>query len=368
MRILLVTGLLLAISLHATAGMFQADSVGVEEENGKKFVLHKVEQKETLYSLSRRYNVSVQQIIDSNPQAEQGLNIGQIIRVPRNAAEYPSPSYVSVDEKIHVVKPKETIFSISKMYDVSIDDLKRWNNLTNNLLEIDQRLVIKEKIDNTATGQGKEEKSGDRKTHIVQSGETLYSISKSYGVSIEEIRSWNELIGNEISIGQELAVSKRTPDSSPSETEFSKNEGTTLADPAENPAVNDKPATRDLSASKDANTTTPVETPPLNERQPLKTSGTSSTTFEEVQEAGIAELIEGSENTRKYLALHKTAKPGTIMKVRNDMNGQEVFVRVMGKLPDTGLNDKVLIKISKSAYDRLGAIDPRFRVSVSYIP
>jgi hypothetical protein len=48
------------------------------------------------------------------------------------------------------------------------------------------------------------------------------------------------------------------------------------------------------------------------------------------------------------------------------MNNREVFVRVMGKLQDTALTDKIIIRISKSAYDRLGAIDPRFRVEVTY--
>lgn len=67
-----------------------------------------------------------------------------------------------------------------------------------------------------------------------------------------------------------------------------------------------------------------------------------------------------------YLALHRTAPMGTILKVRNEMNNREVFVRVQGKLPDTALTDKVIIRISRSAYDRLGAIDPRFRVEVTY--
>jgi rare lipoprotein A (peptidoglycan hydrolase) len=83
-------------------------------------------------------------------------------------------------------------------------------------------------------------------------------------------------------------------------------------------------------------------------------------------ESGIAELIEGTEGNRKYLALHRTAPVGTILKVRNEMNNREVFVRVMGKLPETSVNDKLVIKISRSAYDRLGAIDPRFRVELTY--
>ena len=50
------------------------------------------------------------------------------------------------------------------------------------------------------------------------------------------------------------------------------------------------------------------------------------------------------------------------------MNGQNVYVRVIGKLPETGANEKVIVRISKKAYQRLAAIDNRFRVEVSYMP
>ena len=59
---------------------------------------------------------------------------------------------------------------------------------------------------------------------------------------------------------------------------------------------------------------------------------------------------------------------GTIMQIRNEMNEQIVFVRVVGAVPNTGDNDKVVVKISKKAFDRLGAVDKRFPVELSYIP
>jgi len=92
----------------------------------------------------------------------------------------------------------------------------------------------------------------------------------------------------------------------------------------------------------------------------------SVTGSDEVKEGGLAELIEGTDGNRKYLALHRTAKVGTILKVRNELNNREVFVRVAGPLPSIGANTNVVLKISKSAYDRLGAIDSRFRVEVTY--
>ena len=89
---------------------------------------------------------------------------------------------------------------------------------------------------------------------------------------------------------------------------------------------------------------------------------------DEVVESGLAEAIKGSAKNQKYLGLHRSVPVGTVMRVRNEMNGQEVFVRIIGKLPNTGANKNVIIKISKSAYDSLGAIDARFRVTISYLP
>jgi len=82
---------------------------------------------------------------------------------------------------------------------------------------------------------------------------------------------------------------------------------------------------------------------------------------EEIHEKGMAALMDGSEGNRKYFAQHKTVKPGTIMKVRNEATQREVFVRVVSQLNST---DDTLVKISKSAFEKLGATDTRFPVEV----
>jgi len=92
----------------------------------------------------------------------------------------------------------------------------------------------------------------------------------------------------------------------------------------------------------------------------------SSSPFKELLEDGIAELIEGGEPTTKFLALHRTAPTGTVIKIRNTMNDLTVYVRVIGKLPDTGDNEKVIIKINQRTYDQLKALDNRFLVELSY--
>ena len=84
-------------------------------------------------------------------------------------------------------------------------------------------------------------------------------------------------------------------------------------------------------------------------------------------EDGIGAVIDNS-GTDKYLALHKTAPVGTIMEVKNMVNGQTVYVRVIGQLPDTGENDNVLVRLSPRAVAKLGTTDAKFRVETSYVP
>jgi LysM repeat protein len=240
-----------------------------------------------------------------------------------------------------VVTAKETMFSISQAYDVSIDEIKKWNNLADNSLSIGQELIIRKSSSQTVAPQTTTSSKG---LHIVAAKETMFSIAKQYNVSIQQLKEWNQLEGNEISIGQELRVV-------PPQKEAVK----TVTIPAVVAVAEPK---------KEVVTQAPPPKAEVKE-QTIRISE-SVKNSDEISQNGLAELIEGTEGNRKYLALHRTAPVGTILKVRNEMNNREVFVRVMGKLPDTALTDKLVIKISKSAYDRLGAIDQRFRVEVTY--
>jgi hypothetical protein len=105
------------------------------------------------------------------------------------------------------------------------------------------------------------------------------------------------------------------------------------------------------------------ELPEEKERAPER----ASEVVRRVSESGLAMAIP-TDASDKYLALHKTAPVGTIMEVRNIMNGMSVYVRVIGKLPDTGENSNVLVRLSKRAVQRLATPDQRFRVETSYVP
>jgi hypothetical protein len=93
-----------------------------------------------------------------------------------------------------------------------------------------------------------------------------------------------------------------------------------------------------------------------------------ATDFKKITETGFADVMADNLDTPKYLAYHKTAPVGTIIQLLNESNGIKVYVRVVGKLTDAGVDGKTIIRISKKAYDRLGGTGIRFSASLMYIP
>jgi LysM repeat protein len=470
------------------------DSVGIKVIDGKKYIIHKLEPKETLYSLGKRYHVSVSEIQEVNPQEKDGYKIDQIGRellIPLKEDEFQSLSEVkspNPNRKQHTVIAGETLYSLSKQYEVNQEDLMAWNDLSSTNLSVGQKLWIS----NPSEFPSKQKKQDSEKeivqkqetVHIVDLGETIYSISKKYGITQSEIIELNNLKDNNIAVGQKLIVKANSKEEKPKaepknqyqtpsvqtfhnakkgedyekvakmyglqESELKKwnkfkepfvggevikivppeiekeksvdvehknteantvdksrlhtvKSGETLYSISEQYGVeveelrkwnslnnyqiskgqklyiqNPDALMADVevgSEIEDEKADIDVPKPKASEN-PQKQDTKAYFTVEEddmpkidkVIEKGVAEVIEGSEGTEKYLALHRTAKIGTIMQVRNDLNDQIVFVRVLGKLPNTGVDEKVVIRISKKAFEKLGGVDYKFPVEISYLP
>lgn len=306
-----------------------SDSLRMETIGGKQFVIHQVDEQETLYAISRRYGASISQILEFNKEADAGLEVGQILKIPyvkRTSVPQSTNGY-------HTVGPGETLFSLSRQYNVSVEELKSMNNLSSNALSVGQQLRVKSNA--AITIQPQVQSNTMVSYHTVAAKETLFSISREYGVTVQQLKEWNNLTGTNLEIGQLVRV----------------------VDPAAKTVVQAPIDTAQKIV------TPPVVTPSVE--TVVKISENVAGT-DEVRESGLAELIDGTEGNRKYLALHRTAKAGTILKVKNELNNREVFVRVVGPLPATGVNDKIIIKISKSAFDRLGGVDSKFRAEVTY--
>lgn len=101
----------------------------------------------------------------------------------------------------HTVRKGETLYSISKLYGLETDTLKVWNNLSSNDLSIGQVLKVSAGENNTVA-------QSSEMRYIVQQGDTLYAISRKTGIAVEKIKSINNLISNELKIGQELILKK----------------------------------------------------------------------------------------------------------------------------------------------------------------
>jgi LysM repeat protein len=348
-KILILTFMLVTFSSSIHARISPSDSIGVRTINQKSYIVHKVEKGETLYALSRKYNVQVQSIMDANPGSNNGINVGQELIIPTEVVVQenvlsPTIQEAQKDRIVHTVATGESLYLIGQKYNVGVNNIKEWNNLRSNSLTIGQKLTIylSPEIASEINKQKEIRETSGKKIHVVSAGETLYSISTKYNISLSDLKEWNRLETNTISIGQELIVGYM---------EENKQKAVIV---------------QDLEVEEEAPEDVEVQTIVVPEPDMVKADDKGE--FKKVTEKGIAQVIEGSESTTKYLALHRNAPIGTIMQIKNEMNDLSVFVRIIGKIPDTDDNKNILIKVSKVAYDRLGAIDNQFPVEITYHP
>jgi LysM repeat protein len=357
---------IICIALFSPAFAFDMpmDSIRLEiAKDGKKaWVIHKVEPKETLYSLSRRYNVSQDEIVAENPTAKS-LKIDDVLRIPykdfEKMAVYTSSQNNGQKNgvKKHTVESGENLFRISKKYGISVKELQEWNGLGNSTdVKAGQVLLVSSPQNQNVVKDNKENKTEkpavNKVVHTVKEDEYLYTISKKYNVKITELLEWNNLKSDKLSIGQTLEVYP---------SGYKKDE-----------KAEAKTETKTETKTAEVKTENKTDVKPETKQQKNTEIESSSSTvnvsgYNKVVEKGMAEVIE-DDNTSNYVGLHKDAPVGTIVSIKNEGNGESVFVRIIGKLPSIGANEKTLIKVSKNVYEALGAKGTRFPVEVSYIP
>jgi LysM repeat protein len=149
---------LFIFSLFITNTLFAsvvADSVGTKNVNGKDYVIYMVNAGETVYGISSKYKVPINDLLELNPELENGLKTGQLITLPiteaflkRNAKTETATNVKPITDapgfEVHTVKPGETLYSIAKEYGVSVDELMKWNNLEP---KVGQTILVKTKTD-----------------------------------------------------------------------------------------------------------------------------------------------------------------------------------------------------------------------------
>lgn len=201
---------------------------------------HIVQKGETLFSISNLNNTSIEQLKKINNIFSGIVHVGQkliIISIEKvspklaiaKSESTPSkepekkpeletqpqiPANQAFENTTHMVKTNETLFSIANMYNLSVDELKKFNNLTSNKIKLGQKLkLVQNQISETVpvkstvtSSANKKESVGNKLTHKVKSGETYYSIAREYGCKVEELKAWNKKSGNKIKSGQKLII------------------------------------------------------------------------------------------------------------------------------------------------------------------
>lgn len=177
-----------------------------EKQNQKQQITHIVAAKETLYGISKQYKVTVDAIQNANLEIlANGLQIGQELIIPENSNPLSKTEITTSSKVTHQVVAKESLFSIARQYNVSVQDLENANKeLLQNGLQIGQTIVIPNKR-KTLDGRVRVI-NNETIFHVVEAKETKFSIAKKYGISIDQLESQNPEIVNGLVVGNKLAI------------------------------------------------------------------------------------------------------------------------------------------------------------------
>ena len=185
-----------------------------EDEKPSDFYV--VERGDNLFSIAKKFNVSLEDLKKWNNLED--LNVDQGIKLAVAGNEDSSNETVNkADVKIteHVVEKGENLGSIARKYDVAVSDIKDWNNLEDNNIQLGAKLVVGKKYvitsDNKNTTSKKESiATNDRnqvKLYYVKKGDSLFSIAKKYpGVSISDLKKWNGIKNESLKAGMKLKI------------------------------------------------------------------------------------------------------------------------------------------------------------------
>ena len=172
-----------------------ANYIGVpyKAPNGLITNTYVVQKGDTLYSIANKLGTTVSELKKENNLTSNTLQIGEVLRIP-------TKEIYEEEENIYIVKKGDSLYSIANKYNTTVDELKRINNLTSNILSIGQVLKLpSDKASNV-------EKEENTISYTVQKGDSLYSIARKYDTTIDRIKDLNNLTTNLLSIGQVLLI------------------------------------------------------------------------------------------------------------------------------------------------------------------
>ena len=147
-----------------------------------------VQKGDTLYNIAKKFETNVDTLKSINNLATDSLSIGQILKIPSDV--------INDNFNTYIVQKGDTLYGIAQKFNTTVDKIKKLNNLTTNNLSIGQTLKISssDNINNNV------------KTYTVQKGDTLYNIANKYNTTVNELKELNNLNSNTLSIGQTIKL------------------------------------------------------------------------------------------------------------------------------------------------------------------
>ena len=179
--------------------------------NPNDMFMYTVKKGDSLYSIAKKYNTTVNDIVNLNYLKSTNLSIGQVLRIPETYTpeeELVLPSFLN-----YVVSKGDSLYGIAKKFNISVDTIKKDNALTNNTLQIGQNLKIRIPQSNIEIEEcigpdytPPKENIETATTYTVKKGDSLYSIAKKFNTTVDSIKRKNNLTSNTLQIGQKLNI------------------------------------------------------------------------------------------------------------------------------------------------------------------
>lgn len=293
----------------------------------------------------------------------------------------------------HTLKTGETLSALAKQYNTNVGDIMRMNGM-----HADSKLVYGSviKIPSVKTSTVKTQQmqtvkqnttavTGNATTHTVVKGETLYSISKKYNVSIEQLKAWNHLTDNSVSLGSNLIVGNSTIANVPSDTKRQRVETT----PQVQQTATQSQQQNTISNTVEENTkTTDVKSDDQTENNQTTTSIAENKTTDNLTPADSEGFFEDQFSAKakhkqhvsgisktfkttsgwsdgKYYILADNINPGTVVKLTAD-NGKTVYAKVLWNMGDLKENSGINFRVSNATAAALNENNPSFNLTVYY--
>ena len=184
-------------------------------ENPSNF--YEVQKGDNLFSIAKKFNVSLEDLKKWNNLNDLNVEQGSKLALVNNNEEFAKEAMHKTEIKIteHIVDKGENLGSIAKKYNVSIADIKEWNKIEDNNIQLGAKLIVDKKYvvsTETKNAQTKKENIAvnDRdevKLYYVKKGDSLFSIAKKYpGVSISDLKKWNGIKNEHLKAGMKLKI------------------------------------------------------------------------------------------------------------------------------------------------------------------